>query len=313
MTATLPVIFVSAIYSDEYHHRKAYNAGAIDFMSKPFIPEILLSKVKFFIELYQQRKALQQANLALAKLNTDKDNFFSSISHELQNPLNTLLDNAQLILQETDQLSYAQLQRLGQQNYTSTLTIYNLIETLMTWSTMQRMHLKQPFTEINLRNLAYQAIEVWREMANRKNIELLNDIQEEIYVYGDEMMLAAIIRNLLANSLKYTLSGDQVILSARPVEASGQDQERTRPSSAAIAVTDTGTGISPESLARLFRVDIPHTTPGTAQETGAGLGLIMCKEMVEYQGGRIWMESKLGQGTTVNFTMPLATDLARYV
>ncbi len=313
MTATLPVIFVSAIYSDEYHHRKGYEAGAVDFLSKPFVSEIMLSKVKVFIDLYQQRQALQQANSALAKLNVDKDKFFADISHELRGPLNALLDNAQLMFQETEQIAPAQLQHIGKQNYTSTLTIYSLFETLMTWSTMQRIHLKYPFAEVNLRDLAYQAVEVWGEMAARKNIELLNDIEEEIYVYADEMMLATVIRNLLANGLKYTLSGDQVTLSARLAEPPERDQGRTPPQLIAISVTDTGTGLSPESLARLFRVDIPHTTPGTAQEIGAGLGLVMCKEMVEYQGGRIWVESKLGQGTSVTFTVPLAAEFARYM
>jgi signal transduction histidine kinase len=326
-TVMLPVIFVSAIYSDEYHHRKGYEAGAVDFLSKPFVPEILLSKVKIFIDLYQQRQvlqeeikqrqqaeaALQETNRVLAKLNVDKDKFFSTISHDLRSPLNTSLNNSHQMIHKIDKLTLGQLQHLAEQTYTSTLTISNLVETLMTWSNLQRVHLKQPFTEINLRDLAYQAVEVWRDMAALKNVDLINDIQEDIYVYADEMMLPTIISNLLANALKYTLNGDQVTLSTHPVHPSELDQQRTSPGLIAISVVDTGIGISPEDLTRLFRIDTSPTTPGTAQETGAGLGLIMCKEMVEYQGGRIWVDSKPGQGTIVTFTVPLMAEFARYL
>ena len=313
ITAALPVIFVSAIFSDEYHHRKGYEAGAVDFLSKPFIPEILLSKVQVFIDLYQQRQALREANQALTRLNADKDKFFSTISHDLRSPLHTLLSNAHLLLRSPGQLSPAELQNVGEQNYTSTLTISNLLETLITWSSLQRVHLDSSFTEINLRNLAYQAIEVWGDMAAQKNVELFNDIEDEIYVQADEMMLAAITRNLLANALKYTVSGDRVTLSAWLPNGSGQTNNTAAPDVIAISVADTGIGISPEGMSRLFKVDVPYTTPGTAQESGAGLGLIMCKEMVEYQGGRIWVESKPGRGTTFTFTVPLAAEFARYI
>src|SRR5512135_2827460 len=123
-TATLPVIFVSAIYSDEYHHRKGYEAGAVDFMSKPFMTEILLSKVKVFVDLYRQRRALeeevqrrrkaeaalQEANLALSKLNADKDKFLSIISHDLRGPFNVVLGNTQLLIKKLDSMSKADIQ-----------------------------------------------------------------------------------------------------------------------------------------------------------------------------------------------------------
>ena len=103
-TASLPVMFVSAIYSDEYHHRKGYDAGAVDFLSKPFAPEILLSKVRVFLELHRQRVKLQELvadlndkNQALKKLNADKDKFFSIISHDLRGPFTTLIGNTELM------------------------------------------------------------------------------------------------------------------------------------------------------------------------------------------------------------------------
>ncbi len=115
-------------------------------------------------------------------------------------------------------------------------------------------------------------------------------------------MLTTVIHNLIANALKFTLSGGWVTLSVWPAasSSSGQDQEAVK--FIKLSVTDMGVGISQENLAKLFRMDMLHTTPGTTQEEGAGLGLIMRKEMVEHNGGKIWIESKSGQGTMVRFT-----------
>src|SRR5512136_1963979 len=137
-TATLPAIFVSAIYSDEYHHRKGYEAGAVDFMSKPFVPEILLSKVKVFVDLYRQRRtleeevqrrrqaeeALQEANLALSKANADKDKF----------PSNIVLGNAQLLAKKLDSMNKPDILDMTNSIYSGARAAYNLLENLLTWS-----------------------------------------------------------------------------------------------------------------------------------------------------------------------------------
>ena len=109
-------------------------------------------------------------------------------------------------------------------------------------------------------------------------------------------MLDTVIRNLTSNALKFTPHKGQITISARPDRTSLQFVE--------VAVSDTGVGISQEDLAKLFKPDGHHTTKGTAHEEGTGLGLIICREMVKRNGGRIWIESEIGQGTTVKFTVP---------
>jgi signal transduction histidine kinase len=304
VTAALPVIFVSAIYSDEYHHRKGYEAGAVDFLSKPFVPEILLSKVKVFIDLYQQRQALEKANLALARLNADKDRFFSIISHDLRGPFNPVLGNAQLLAASVDKLSPQDIRDMSQAIHRGAKAVFNLLNSLLTWARLQQeggMHCSPE--PIALKLLANDTLAVLQQAAAQKQIGLANTVPIDCWVQADRVMLETIIRNLVNNALKFTPRGGQVTLTSLN-GASGQ------PGFVKISVQDTGVGMSPDDVARLFKIDSSHSTPGTEKEPGSGLGLIICKEMVERNGGRIWVESGVGQGTTVEFTLPLAPALS---
>jgi signal transduction histidine kinase len=304
VTAALPVIFVSAIYSDEYHHRKGYEAGAVDFLSKPFVPEILLSKVKVFIDLYQQRQALEKANLALARLNADKDRFFSIISHDLRGPFNPVLGNAQLLAASVDKLSPQDIRDMSQAIHRGAKAVFNLLNSLLTWARLQQeggMHCSPE--PIALKLLANDTLAVLQQAAAQKQIGLANTVPFDCWVQADRVMLETIIRNLVSNALKFTPRGGQVTLTSLN-GASGQ------PGFVKISVQDTGVGMSPDDVARLFKIDSSHSTPGTEKEPGSGLGLIICKEMVERNGGRIWVESGVGQGTTVEFTLPLAPALS---
>ncbi len=310
-TATLPVIFVSAIYSDEYHHRKGYEAGAVDFLSKPFMPEILLSKVKVFVDLFRQRRALeeeiqrrrqaeealQEANVALSKLNADKDKFLSIVSHDLRGPFNIVLGNAQLLTKKLDSMSKPDIRDTTNSIYTGARAAYNLLENLLTWSQMQRAGgIEFQPGPIELRGLAHETLEVLEQTAAQKGIGMRNLIAPGLWVQADQHMLETVIRNLTGNALKFTPRGGQVTLAARP------DGKVVN-----VSVKDTGVGISPGDVAKLFRLDAQHTTLGTEKERGSGLGLIICKEMAERNGGQIRVESQLGSGTTVEFTVPRAT------
>lgn len=317
-TANLPVIFVSAIYSDEYHHRKGYKAGAVDFLSKPLVPEILLSKVQVFIDLYQQRQALQEeikqrrqaemalqeANRALSQLNADKDRFFSIISHDLSNPLTYLLGNVDLLVRGSDELSRADIKSMGESIYRGVKAIYNLSNYLLTWSRLQREGGMKCLPEpIELRDFVKNIVAVLGEIAAQKEIELNNNITPGCWVQADRSMLEAVIRNLIGNAIKFTPRGGRVTLAEYSDDVDSQD------GLVRVQVQDTGVGIDPDNLTKLFRIDMYQSTLGTDQEPGSGLGLIICKEMVEWNGGRIWVTSDgvPGQGTTVTFTVPLVT------
>jgi signal transduction histidine kinase len=300
-TQNLPVIFVSAVFSDEYHHRKGYEAGAVDFMSKPFNPDILLSKVRVFLELYRQRRNLQKLNKELAEMNASKDKFFSIVAHDLRGPFNPLLGLARMVADMPDDTPMSTIRELGENIFRSTENVYNLLENLLQWSQLQRGQFEHNPDCLNLKSVVEVTAKLLTEVAAAKGIDLQSTVPERVYVYADENMLDTIIRNLTANAVKFTARGGQVTILAQPA--------RERPNLAEVSVSDTGVGISPEDQVKLFKLGVTHTTKGTAEEKGGGLGLIICQEMVEKNGGRIWIESEVGQGTTVKFTVPLDTTL----
>lgn len=303
VTAALPVIFVSAIFSDEYHHRKGYEAGAVDFLSKPFVPEILLSKVRVFIDLYQQRQALQEANLILTSLNADKDRFFSIISHDLRSPFNALLGNAQFLAGSIDKLDRQDIRDMSQSIYRSAQGVFNLLNSLLVWARLQQDG-GMPYCPeaVELRNVAGEALAVLEQAAVQKKINLSNTIEPGCWVQADRSMLETVVRNLVSNALKFTPAGGQVIVSG--YQNGAQDSS----SVIKVSVQDTGIGMSLADVEKLFKINSSHSTPGTEKEPGSGLGLIICKDMVERNGGQISILSQVGQGTTVEFTVPVAAQ-----
>ncbi len=303
----IPVIFMTALSASE-DKIKGFKLGAVDYVTKPLQQEEVFARVTAHLQIRNLAQNLEKTNERLASLNTDKERFFSSIYQDLNAPFTTLLSNAYTLYADLPSLEPEQIQAMTQQIYTSGGTINNLVETLMTWSTLQRTHLNYPASEVDLRDIAQKVVALYQETATRKNIELTNDIVEDnLFACGDEFMLAVILRNLMANALKFTLSGGWITLSARTVDLPIEGQEQIPGEFIEVTVTDMGIGMSQGDLAKLFRIDVQHTTPGTAQETaGSGLGLMMSKEMVEYQGGQIWLESQPGRGMTVRFTVPIA-------
>ena len=320
-TASLPVIFISAIYSDEYHHRKGYDAGAVDFLSKPFIPEILLSKVKVFLDLYQKRILLeelvkQNSELykqeearakELAQLNADKDKFFSIVSHDLRTPFNGLIGNAQLMVMELQESGQPETVELAETILNSAQNAHRLLENLLTWSMIQREVMVAKPTAVSFHELTQSAISIYTSLAQEKEIDISNAIAPETAVFADANMLQTVLRNLLLNAIKFTNVGGKITVSSRQTVAAENGGETAR-SWLTVVVEDTGVGLSPVDIEKLFKIDAHHSTNGTADEEGAGLGLVLCKEMIKCNGGQIWVNSILGKGTKVSFTVPLATS-----
>ncbi len=241
----------------------------------------------------------------LARLNADKDKFFSIVSHDLRGPFHSLLGFSHLLHLHLDRLTTADIQRMAESIYTSAESAHNLLENLLTWSQMQRGRIVCQPKDSSLHSLAERTVTLLRETAVNKQIRLVNNIDTNIVVYADPYMVDTVIRNLISNALKFTPPEGQVSISAqRTPPSSLVDNTIADTAFIEVSVSDTGTGISPENLDKLFRIDVHHTTPGTSDEQGTGLGLILCQEMVQKNGGHIRVESELGVGTAVKFTVP---------
>ncbi|GEM_PF-1256395 len=231
----------------------------------------------------------------LAKTNADKDRFFSIVAHDLKGPFMPLLGYSELLIESAERLSPSEITAMGTTIQRTAKNVYALLENLLQWARLQMGRMQYQPQTIDLAELARKSVELLSANATAKNITLRNTVPKGLTVFADTNMLDTVIRNLTNNALKFTPRNGEITISARP-----QEDDFVQ-----IFIADTGVGMTPEVKDKLFRIDQHVTTVGTAKEQGTGLGLIICQEMVVKSGGRIWVESEVGKGTTVKFTVRL--------
>ena len=246
-------------------------------------------------EQKESEEKIQNINIELAEINATKDKFFSIISHDLRSPLSGLMQILFIITEDYDSLpNEERLQMITDVANTSKKT-YELMENLLEWSSIQTGTIPFYPQKLTLLSLINNLEELYNQNLKSKKITLNINVDPEISVFADKKMAETILRNLISNAIKFTYPNGTVSVSSEP----GNDFVVTK-------VIDTGVGIKAEKISELFMVDKVQSTPGTAKETGTGLGLILCKELVEKQNGKMWVESKVNEGTTFYFTLPAA-------
>lgn len=258
------------------------------------------NKPQFFIAQIQnitKRKKFEEQIVKYAEelklLNAAKDKFFSIISHDLRSPFNSLLGLTEYISQSYDEMTPQEIRSSVTSIYQSSKQVYNLILNLLEWSMIQTGRLTVNKSVINLVDLGIEMMDLYSESANQKRIELINSMKDDILIYADKYMIDTILRNFVSNAIKFTNPGGKIIIKGM---INGDNAE--------ISVTDTGIGISPEDQKNLFRIDEQIKRDGTANEKGTGLGLILCKEFSEKNGGVLWVESEEGKGSRFSVTLP---------
>ena len=255
-------------------------------------------------QLLKENKWLNKQSQRLTKLNTDKNRLFAIIAHDLKEPFQPLLGYSEILRSLVNEATRSELKDMSDQIHHSAKNLYHLLENLLQWSRTQLRGMAPKAEKIQLQGLINENFAILNENAKNKQITLRNTVAEDFLVYADRHLLNAVLRNLISNALKFSLTGNEVTISAK---RSWNWRNQEGPTELVeVLVSDTGVGISPKDLKKLFKINSDHTTLNTTNKLGSkGLGLILCKEMIELNGGEIWIESQLGKGTTVRFTLPV--------
>ncbi len=240
-----------------------------------------------------QKKQIEISNKKLNEANSSKDKFFSIISHDLRSPFAGILGLSELLVTEIHTMTLQNIKSITQSIHNGSKETYNLLESLLAWAKTQlgEMHIEP--VKINILSLGIQVIKSLESAANKKNQILNCGIHPELFGYADENMIQTVLRNLVNNAIKFTPQNGVISITAQ-----GNGELIT------FSVVDTGIGINEAILLKLFTLNARITTKGTNNESGTGLGLILCKELVEKNEGTIWVQSELGQDSTFYFTIP---------
>lgn len=295
----VPVIFMTAL-TETSDKIKGFQAGGVDYITKPLHHEEVLARVATHLtmrrmqqQLQEQHLLLQEKHAQLQAINASKDKFFSIISHDLRSPLSAVLTGLRMLTDSKNDLSGDEQQEIIHDARDTTERLYALLENLLAWARIQRGVMELTPRPLDMRPLLEQNARLFAANAAQKRIAIRQTVTEPILIYADRAMVDAVIRNLLSNALKFTEAQGTITISASQRDAAVE-----------VAIADTGVGMSAETLAKLFRLDVRYDQPGTAGEKGTGLGLNVCKEFVEKNNGTISVESVPGTGTMFCLRFP---------
>jgi len=245
-------------------------------------------------ELREEKIEIEEKRKQLEELNATKDKFFSIIAHDLKNPFNTVIGLSELLLYRYESYDEEKIKEFIGQIHQFSSNAYNLLDNLLQWARSQTGRIKVNPEIVNIKELVDENFNLLKNKAYEKDIKLKSEVDENIYSFADKNMINTVIRNLISNAIKFTPENGMV-----KVSAADYNNYYSK-----IEVEDNGIGISEEDIPKLFELTTNYTTEGTNEEKGTGLGLILCKEFVEKNEGKIWIEPKKTSGTIFKFTLP---------
>lgn len=250
-------------------------------------------------EAKRREQQLQKSEQELKELNASKDKFFSIIAHDLRSPLAGQKGLIDILMTEQDNLDDKTKKDLLKSLQTSSNQLYSLLENLLKWALSQSGALKSEPSKIHLKTTYGSILNQFQTSAQLKGVQLTMNFTDDITVVADKQLTDTILRNLISNAIKFTHQDGKISVMSEKIIRNGR-------SFCKISVVDSGVGIDPETLKKLFITGSNSISNGTSNEKGSGLGLLLCKEFVGIQGGEIWAESKVGEGSVFSFTLPIS-------
>jgi signal transduction histidine kinase len=248
------------------------------------------------LERRHAEEVLLASEAQLHQLNAAKDKFFSIIAHDLKNPFNTIIGFSDILFEQVRSKDYEGIEKYAEIIQQSSHRAMDLLSNLLEWSRSQtgRMIYNPEFVDVV--SLIHETVNLLNDSAHQKSITINLKLPAKLPFILDKDMINSVLRNIISNAVKFTFENGMIDISAE------QTQDDLL-----VAVKDNGVGIEQGDIDKLFRIDENSSTPGTQKEMGTGLGLILCKDFIEKHGGRIWVESAMGEGSTFFFQIPAVT------
>lgn len=288
------------VTENEYEFRKKSGEIYTVLISAEIIninnEEYIISVINDITERKKAEIVLKNSEITLKELNASKDKFFSIIAHDLKSPFNGILGFSEILYERTKQKDYEGIEGFAEVIQISSRHAVDLLSNLMEWARSQsgRMEFNPEYIEIS--GLLDETLEVLNISALQKSIPItIQKISNNLIVFADKLMLQTVLRNLISNAIKYTKAQGEIIISI--------EEKATE---FLFSIKDSGVGIDKDNIDKLFRIESSFSLEGTENEKGTGLGLILCKDFIEKHKGKIYVESKLGVGSTFYFTLPKA-------
>ena len=246
-------------------------------------------------QIEEHQENVEKLNAELSETNATKDKFFSIVAHDLKNPFNSLLVLTKLLHEDYDSFTREEQKQFISQIISSAENTYSLLQNLLDWASAQSGKTEIKKQNVNLSKISAETISMLKSVARNKHIRINSEIEEGLIAFADKNMVSTIMLNLISNAVKFTPHHGKVDIKA--YRHNGHVE---------VAVIDTGVGISEKNISKLFKPGEKLQTAGTDKEKGTGLGLILCKEFVEKNKGKIWVESDEGEGSRFFFSLPTA-------
>jgi len=267
--------------------------GKISYITENTDKLLMLTILRDITERKRNEEKIKEFAEKLTELNNTKDKFFSIIAHDLKNPFNTLINASEVLTKKCSQMPIDKIQKYSQMIHDASQQGYGLLENLLHWSRTQTGRIEYLPANFLIYTVLRENINLIREAAESRNIELLENFDLESEIFADYDMISLIVRNLISNALKFTPDDGSIAITVE------NDELYTK-----ISVADSGVGISEENINRLFRIDVNTSTLGIRGEKGTGLGLILCKEFAEKHNGFFTIKSELKKGTKFTLHIP---------